>query len=140
MTWASALDLFLTDLLKRGRKPSTVRQYRYDFTLFVSWVQKQLESPPKDVFHSFNVNTLECYLKSLRKERRASISNVKRVRGILIIFLQFHGTADSLKSNISPPKLTSKHFASDEEIKKLCNYSASSDKKACQIHVFNSKT
>lgn len=38
MTWESALDLFLADLLKRGRKPSTVKQYRYDLTLFVSWI------------------------------------------------------------------------------------------------------
>ncbi|PGO80480.1 integrase [Bacillus cereus] len=119
MTWDSALDLFLTDLLKRGRKPSTVKQYRYDLTLFVSWVQKQLNSPPEDAFSSFDVNALDCYLKSLRKERGASISNVKRVRGILINFLQFHGAADSLKSDIAPPKLTSNHFASDEEIVKL---------------------
>lgn len=119
MTWDSTLDLFLTDLLKRGRKPSTVKQYRYDLTLFTSWVQKQLNSPPEDVFPSFDVNVLDCYLKSLRKERGASILNVKRVRGILINFLQFHGAADSLKSDIAPPKLTSKHFASDEEIVKL---------------------
>lgn len=44
---------------------------------------------------------------------------MKRVRGILINFLQFHGAADSLKSDIAPPKLTSKHFVSDEEIVKL---------------------
>ncbi|MGE6552476.1 tyrosine-type recombinase/integrase [Bacillus mycoides] len=119
MTWDSALDLFLADLLKRGRKPSTVKQYRYDLTLFVSWVQRQLKSPPEGVFHSFDVNVLERYLKSLKKERGASISNVKRVRGILINFLQFHGAADSLKSDVTPPKLTSKHFASDEEIAKL---------------------
>ncbi|TKH12637.1 site-specific integrase [Bacillus wiedmannii] len=119
MTWDSTLDLFLADLLKRARKPSTVKQYRYDLTLFISWLQKQLNSPPEDVFASFDVNVLDCYLKSLRKERGASISNVKRVRGILINFLQFHGAADSLKSDIAPPKLTSKHFASDEEIVKL---------------------
>ncbi|MGN7197805.1 tyrosine-type recombinase/integrase [Bacillus mycoides] len=119
MTWDSALDFFLTDLLNRGRKPSTVKQYRYDLILFISWVQKQLNSPPEYVFLSFDVNVLECYLKSLRKERGASITNVKRVRGILINFLQFHGAADSLKSDIAPPKLTSKHFASDEEIEKL---------------------
>lgn len=119
MTWDSTLDLFLADLLKRGRKPSTVKQYRYDLTLFISWVQKQLKLPPEDVFRSFDVNVLGHYLQSLKKERGASLSNVKRVRGILINFLQFHGTADSLKSDVTPPKLTSKHFASDEEIEKL---------------------
>ncbi|PEF71249.1 tyrosine-type recombinase/integrase [Bacillus cereus] len=119
MTWDSTLDLFLADLLKRGRKPSTVKQYRYDLTLFISWIQKQIKFPPEDVFRSFDVNVLERYLQSLKKERGAVISNVKRVRGILINFLQFHGTADSLKSDVTPPKLTSKHFASDEEIEKL---------------------
>ncbi|ANS52146.1 integrase [Bacillus thuringiensis] len=119
MTWDSALDLFLADLLKRGRKPSTVKQYRYDLTLFTSWIQKWLISPQDGIFASLDANVLECYLKSLRKERGASISNVKRVRGILINFLQFHGTADGLKSNVAPPRLTSKHFASDEEIEKL---------------------
>ncbi|HDR7494032.1 TPA: site-specific integrase [Bacillus cereus] len=119
MTWDSALDLFLADLLKRGRKPSTVKQYRYDLSLFVSWIQKRLILPPEDVFRSFDGNVLEHYLQSLKKERGASISNVKRVRGILINFLQFHGTADSLKSNVAPPGLTSKHFVSDEEIEKL---------------------
>ncbi|MGG5741939.1 tyrosine-type recombinase/integrase [Bacillus cereus group sp. IBL03679] len=96
-----------------------MKQYRYDLTLFTSWVQKQLNSPPEDVFPSSDVDVLDCYLKPLRKEREASISNVKRVRGILINFLQFRGAADSLKSDIAPPKLTSKHFASDEEIVKL---------------------
>ncbi|MED1304071.1 integrase [[Bacillus thuringiensis] serovar konkukian] len=119
MTWDSALDLFFADLLKRGRKPSTVKQYRYDLTLFISYLQKQFKMPPGDVFSSFDTNTLERYLKTLRKEREASISNVKRVRGIVINFLQFHGAADSLKSDIAPQKLTSKHFASDEEIERL---------------------
>lgn len=54
MTWDSTLDLFLADLLKRGLKPSTVKQYRYDLTLFLSWLPKQLDSPPEDVFPSFD--------------------------------------------------------------------------------------
>lgn len=119
MTWDSAIDLFLADLLKRGRKPSTVKQYRYDVALFVSWVQKRFKLPSGDVFQSFDVNILERYLIALRKERGASVSNVKRVRGILIRFLQFHGAADTLKSDVAPPALTSKHFASDEEITRL---------------------
>ncbi|MEB9339395.1 site-specific integrase, partial [Bacillus cereus] len=36
-----------------------------------------------------------------------------------INFLQFHGAAQDLKSEVSPPGLTSKHFASDKEITKL---------------------
>ena len=44
---------------------------------------------PEDVFRSFDINTLERYLKWLRKEREASISNMKRVRGILINFYSF---------------------------------------------------
>ncbi|HDR5353530.1 TPA: site-specific integrase [Bacillus thuringiensis] len=122
MTWDSALDLFLTDLLKRGRKPSTVKQYRYDLAIFVSWIQKRSKSPPEGVLRSFDANVLECYLKSLRKERGASISNVKRVRGIVINFLQFYSAADSLKSDVAPPKLTSKHFSSDQEIEKLFRF------------------
>lgn len=122
MTWDSALDLFLTDLLKRGRKPSTVKQYRYDLAIFVSWIQKRSKLPPEDVLRSFDANVLECYLKVIRKERGASISNVKRVRGIVINFLQFYGAADSLKSDVAPPKLTSKHFASDQEIEKLFRF------------------
>lgn len=122
MTWDSALDFFLADLLKRGRKPSTVKQYRYDLSLFISWAQKRLESPSEDILTSFDANVLERYLKALRKERGASVSNVRRVRGIIINFLQFHGAADSLKSDTAPPKLTSKHFASDEEIEKLFRF------------------
>ena len=119
MTWDSALDLFLADLLKRGRKPSTVTTYRYDLSLFISWIEKRLKSPPEDVLDSLDANTLELYLKTIRKERGASISNIKRVRGIIINFLQFHGVANDLKSDVSPPELTSKHFASDEEITRL---------------------
>ena len=122
MTWDSTLDLFLTDLLKRGRKPSTVKQYRYDLAIFVSWIQKRSKSPPEGVLRSFDADVLECYLKALRKERGASISNVKRVRGIVINFLQFYGAADSLKSDVAPPKLNSKHFASDQEIEKLFRF------------------
>lgn len=119
MTWDSTVDVFLTALLKRGRKLSTLKQYRYDLALFTSWLQKRFKLPPEDVFLSFDTNILDHYLEWLRKERSASNSNVKRVRSILINFLQFHGAADNLKSDVAPSDLTSKHFASDEEIKKL---------------------
>ncbi|EOQ01310.1 hypothetical protein KOY_05360 [Bacillus cereus VDM021] len=127
MTWDSAVDFFLADLLKRGRKPSTAKQYRYDISLFVSWIQKRFKSSPEDVLMSFDANTLDSYLKSLKKERGASNSNLKRVRGVLINFLQFHSAADSLKSDVAPPDLTSKHFASDEEIKQLLRVMQSYD-------------
>ncbi|MGH0944937.1 tyrosine-type recombinase/integrase [Bacillus mycoides] len=119
MTWELSVDVFLSDLLKHGRKSSTVKQYRYDLTLFTSWIQKYVKSPPESFFRSFDANILDSYLTALKKERGASISNVKRVRGILINFLQFHGAGQDLKSDVSPPGLTSKHFASDKEIKKL---------------------
>lgn len=119
MTWELSVDIFLSDLLKHGRKSSTVKQYRYDLTLFTSWIQKHIKSPPESFFHPFDTNILDRYLTALKKERGASISNIKRVRGILINFLQFHGAAQDLKSDVSPPGLTSKHFASDKEIKKL---------------------
>lgn len=127
MTWELSVDVFLSNLLKHGRKSSTVKQYRYDLTLFTSWIQKHVKSPPESFFRSFDVNVLERYLKVLRKERNASISNLKRVRGILINFLQFHGAADSLKSDVAPPGLTSKHFVSDEEITKLLRVMRSYD-------------
>ncbi|PEA84050.1 integrase [Bacillus pseudomycoides] len=127
MTWDLAVDIFLSDLLKHGRKPSTVKQYRYDISLFTSWIQKRVKSPPGDVLRSFDVNVLDSYLKWLKREREASISSVKRVRGILINFLQFHGAANSLKSDVAPPGLTSKHFASDEEIQKLLRFMQSYD-------------
>lgn len=119
MTWELSVDVFLSDLLKHGRKSSTVKQYRYDLTLFTSWVQKCFKLTPESFFHSFDTNTLDRYLKALKMERGASVSNVKRVRGILINYLQFHGAAQDLKSDVSPPGLTSKHFASDKEITKL---------------------
>ncbi|MED3244917.1 site-specific integrase, partial [Bacillus thuringiensis] len=106
MTWEFSVDVFLADLLKHGRKSSTVKQYRYDLTLFTSWIQKYVKLPPESFFHSFDANILERYLKALKKERGASISNIKRVRGILINFLQFHGVAQDLKSDVSPPGLT----------------------------------
>ncbi|CAI8814819.1 Integrase [Bacillus pseudomycoides] len=127
MTWDSAVDFFLSDLLNRGRKPSTAKQYRYDISLFVSWIQKHFKSSPEDVLRSFDANILDSYLKSLKKERGASNSNLKRVRGILINFLQFHNAADSLKSDVAPPGLTPKHFASDEEIKQLLRVMQSYD-------------
>ncbi|EEM07723.1 DNA integration/recombination/inversion protein [Bacillus pseudomycoides] len=127
MTWDLAVDIFLSDLLKHGRKPSTVKQYRYDISLFTSWIQKRVKSPPGDVLRSFDANVLDSYLKWLKREREASISSVKRVRGILINFLQFHGAANSLKSDVAPPGLTSKHFASDEEIQKLLRVMQSYD-------------
>ncbi|MFZ7936319.1 tyrosine-type recombinase/integrase [Bacillus thuringiensis] len=119
MTWGLSVDVFLSNLLKHGRKSSTVKQYRYDLTLFTSWIQKRVKLLPESFFRSFDINILDKYLKVLKKERGASISNIKRVRGILINFLQFHGVAQDLKSDVSPPELTSKHFASDQEIKKL---------------------
>ncbi|MDA2213822.1 tyrosine-type recombinase/integrase [Bacillus cereus group sp. MYBK195-1] len=119
MTWELSVDAFLSDLLKHGRKSSTVKQYRYDLTLFTSWLQKHSKLPPESFFRSFDTNILDRYLKAFKIGRGASVSNVKRVRGILINFLQFHGAAQDLKSDVSPPGLTSKHFASDKEITKL---------------------
>lgn len=127
MTWELSVDVFLSDLLKHGRKSSTVKQYRYDLTLFTSWIQKHVKFPPESFFRSFDVNILDRYLKAFKKERGASISNIKRIRGILINFLQFHGAAQDLKSNVSPPGLTSKHFASDKEITKLSRVMRSYD-------------
>ncbi len=58
--------------------------------------------PQNRFFRSFDVNVLDGYLKAFKKERGASISNIKRVRGILINFLQFHGAAQDLKSDVTP--------------------------------------
>ena len=66
MTWDSALDLFLADLLKRGRKPSTVKQYRYDLS-FCLLDSETAYFAPEDVFRSFDGNVLEHYLQTLKR-------------------------------------------------------------------------
>ncbi|SPT78677.1 phage integrase domain protein SAM domain protein [Bacillus cereus] len=66
MTWAFSVDVFLADLLKHGRKSSTVKQYatispflHYGFRNTSNYLQNRF-------FHSFDVNVLERYLKALK--------------------------------------------------------------------------
>lgn len=119
MTWESKENEFLSSLKSRGRKDSTLKQYRYDLNLFIHWIKRMHSNPSHEVFHNFDTNRLSGFLNTLKKDRGASNSNVKRIKGVVINFLQFHGNKNDLKSDVSPPPLTSKSFASDKEIRKL---------------------
>ncbi|MBT2576861.1 site-specific integrase [Bacillus sp. ISL-8] len=119
MTIETRLSGFLSSLRSRGRKESTLKQYRYDLDLFTTWIKKQHHLSSHDVLHTIDINILNSFFNSLKKERGASISNIKRIKGVVINFLQFHGNTSDLKSDVAPPPLTSKNFASDKEIRKL---------------------
>ncbi|MGF2772945.1 tyrosine-type recombinase/integrase [Bacillus cereus] len=119
MTWEFKGVEFLSSLKSRGRKESTLKQYRYDLNLFIFWVKKRHPTPSHEAFQNFDTNRLSSFLNALKKDRGASNSNIKRIKGVVINFLQFHGNENDLKSDVSPPPLTSKSFASDKEIRKL---------------------
>ncbi|MGR5965978.1 tyrosine-type recombinase/integrase [Bacillus cereus] len=119
MTWEFKEVEFLSSLKSRGRKESTLKQYRYDLNLFIFWIEKRYPVPSHEVFQTFDTNRLSSFLNTLKKERGASNSNIKRIKGVVINFLQFHGNKNDLKSDVSPPPLRSKNFASDKEIRKL---------------------
>lgn len=119
MTWEFKEVEFLSSLKSRGRKESTLKQYRYDLNLFIFWIKKRYPTPSHEVFQTFDTNRLSSFLNALKKERGASNSNIKRIKGVVINFLQFHGNKNDLKSDVSPPPLRSKNFASDKEIRKL---------------------
>lgn len=142
MTWESKQVEFLSSLKSRGRKDSTLKQYRYDLNLFVFWIKKRNPTPSQEVFQSFDTNGLSSFLNALKKDRGASNSNTKRVKGIVINFLQFHGNGNDLKSDVSPPPLTSKNFASDKEIRKLMRTISTLDglteyQASGRIHILN---
>ncbi|HDR6289264.1 TPA: site-specific integrase [Bacillus cereus] len=119
MNFNKGVDDFLSSLQSRGRKESTLKQYRYDLDLFISWIKRRSQTPSQDVFRIVDMNLLNNFLNALKKDRRASNSNAKRIKGIVINFLQFQGNTNDLKSDVTPPPLTSKNFASDKEIRKL---------------------
>ncbi|WP_130067640.1 tyrosine-type recombinase/integrase [Bacillus albus] len=119
MNWQDTADAFLSFLLTSGRKNSTVNRYKYDLSLFITWISKRFSEPSQDVFYQFDANVLNKFLNKLQKERKSSTSNIKRIKGVVISYLQFHGSTADLKSDITPTPLTAKNFASDKEIKKL---------------------
>ncbi|WP_242281123.1 site-specific integrase [Bacillus cereus group sp. BfR-BA-01347] len=119
MNWQDTVDAFLSFLLTSGRKNSTVNRYKYDLSLFIAWISERFSEPSQDVFYQFDANALYKFLNKLQKERKSSASNIKRIKGVVINYLQFHGSTADLKSDITPTPLTAKNFASDKEIKKL---------------------
>ncbi|EJR25203.1 MULTISPECIES: tyrosine-type recombinase/integrase [Bacillus cereus group] len=119
MDWQGTVDTFLSFLRSSGRKNSTLKRYEYDLSLFIAWISKRSSEPSQDVFRRFNTDTLNTFLNTLQKERKSSLSNIKRIKGVVINYLQFHGATADLTSDITPPPLTAKNFASDKEIKKL---------------------
>ncbi|HFK1767211.1 TPA: tyrosine-type recombinase/integrase [Bacillus mobilis] len=142
MTWESKQVEFLSSLKSRGRKDSTLKQYRYDLNLFVFWIKKRNPTPSQEVFQGFDTNGLSSFLNTLKKDRGASSSNTKRVKGVVINFLQFHGNGNGLKSDVSPPPLTSRNFASDKEIRKLMRTISTLDglteyQASGRIHILN---
>lgn len=142
MEFNKRIDDFLSSLQSRGRKESTLKQYRYDLNLFASWIKRRSQNFSHDVLYGIDINILNNFLNALKKDRRASTSNVKRIKGVVINFLQFHGNTNDLKSDVSPPPLTSKNFASDKEIRKLMRTIKSLDglseyQASGRVHILN---
>ncbi|MGX5458089.1 tyrosine-type recombinase/integrase [Bacillus cereus] len=142
MNYETSVIMFLSSLKSRGRKESTLQRYQYDLSIFVSWIKKRHPLPSQEVFQSFDTNTLFSFLNTLKRDRGASTSNIKRIKGVVINFLQFHGNTSDLKSDVAPPPLTSKNFASDKEIRKLMRTIKSLDglseyQASGRIHILN---
>lgn len=119
LTWDQSINEFLLYMQGNGRKLSTMQRYRYDLVLFALWVENSedaLESPFK---RTINNNLLEQYLKVAKSTRNCSPASLKRISGVIINFLDYHGVFLESVDRGKQELLQLHNFASDTEIKRL---------------------
>lgn len=119
LTWDQSINEFLLYMQGSGRKLSTMQRYRYDLVLFALWVENSedaLESPFKQ---TINTNLLEQYLKSAKTTRNCSPASLKRISGVIVNFLDYHGVFLESVDRGKQELLQLHNFASDTEIERL---------------------
>lgn len=119
LTWDQSINEFLLYMQGNGRKLSTMQRYRYDLVLFALWVENSEDALQSPFKRTINNNLLEQYLKVAKTNRNCSPASLKRISGVIINFLDYHGVFLESVDRGKQELLQLHNFASDTEIKLL---------------------
>lgn len=115
---ARYMEEYLQHLAFRGRKPSTLKRYRYDLLDFCSWVRTtradKLPLEQKEV----NATELELFFDELLYERRYHTRTIRRIHSVLRQVARYEASLGRSHLRpvleLEPPNLTEKPL-NDEE-------------------------
>lgn len=114
MQLASLLDEFSLYMKESGLKPSTIKTYKYDITLYLKWLQTSQEL----TYESLKIITtvdVETYLETISKARKYAKSTLKQKYVSIKSFLNYYNAV--IEINKTPtPRLKERNFATDTEI------------------------
>lgn len=119
LTWDQSIHEFLLYMQGNGRKLSTIQRYRYDLVLFALWVDNSEDALKSPFKRNITTDMLKQYLKAAKTTRNCSPASLKRISGVIINFLDYHGVFLDSVDRGKQELLQLHNFASDTEIARL---------------------
>lgn len=119
LTWDQSIHEFLLYMQGNGRKLSTVQRYRYDLVLFALWVENSEDALQRPFKRNITTDRFKQYLNAAKTTRNCSPTSLKRISGVIINFLDYHGVFLESVDRGKQELLQLHNFASDTEIERL---------------------
>ncbi|HGH7177549.1 TPA: tyrosine-type recombinase/integrase [Bacillus wiedmannii] len=119
LTWDQSIQEFLLYMQGNGRKLSTMQRYRYDLVLFASWIENSEDALEYPFKRNINTDLFKQYLKAAKITRNCSPTSLKRISGVIVNFLDYHGVFLESVDRGKQELLQLHNFASDTEIHRL---------------------
>ncbi|HDR7415324.1 TPA: phage integrase N-terminal SAM-like domain-containing protein [Bacillus toyonensis] len=114
---------FLSFLLDKGRKPSTIKRYAYDIKDFGQWLQESKKLPLQNIWTTLNTEDYEEYFNNLKNQRNYSDKTIHRVYIVLsrlYRYLELPNPIEDINFVIQPNRaLRDEDFISNAEEKRL---------------------
>ncbi|MGD6955490.1 tyrosine-type recombinase/integrase [Bacillus thuringiensis] len=102
-----------------GRRPSTIKTYKYDVLLYLKWLESNQDLSSEDL-KSITTNDIELYLESISKARRYAKSTLKQKYIAIKSFLDYYSAVIEI-NKIPTSKLKENNFANDQDINCFLN-------------------
>ncbi|HHB1906986.1 TPA: tyrosine-type recombinase/integrase [Bacillus cereus] len=119
LTWDQSIHEFLLYMQGNGRKLSTVQRYRYDLVLFALWLENSEDALQRPFKRNITTDRFKQYLNAAKTTRNCSPTSLKRISGVIINFLDYHGVFLESVDRGKQELLQLHNFASDTEIERL---------------------
>ncbi|HDX9607378.1 TPA: site-specific integrase [Bacillus cereus] len=119
MTWDQSINEFLLYMHGNGRKLSTMQRYRYDLVLFALWIENSEDALALPFRRNITTDQLNQHLISAKTTRNCSPASLKRLTGVIVNFLDYHGIFLESVDRGKQDLLQLSNFASDTEIQSL---------------------
>ncbi|WP_231577680.1 MULTISPECIES: site-specific integrase [unclassified Bacillus (in: firmicutes)] len=119
LTWDQSINEFLLYMQGNGRKLSTMHRYRYDLVLFACWIENSEDALTRPFRRNITTGQLNQHLHSAKTTRNCSPASLKRLSGVIVNFLDYHGIFLESVDRGKQDLLQLRNFASDTEIHRL---------------------